>query len=61
MLETSQSWLADGTCKTAPALFQQVYVVHSLRGGPDYQHDGQLFPSVFIPLPNKIQATYTKL
>ena len=30
MLQSSMCWLADGTLKTAPALFAQVYVVHGL-------------------------------
>ena len=31
MLAASQIWLADGTFKTAPLLFGQVYVIHGLR------------------------------
>ena len=31
MLNTSQIWLCDGTFKTAPKLFSQVYCIHGLR------------------------------
>ena len=31
MLQASQCWLADGTFKTAPNLFAQVYVLHALH------------------------------
>ena len=34
ILINSQHLLADGSFKTAPTLFQQVYVIHALRGGP---------------------------
>ena len=43
MLETSQYWLVDGTFKSAPELFRQVYVIHALRGGPDPLHNGHLY------------------
>ena len=61
MLELSRIWLADGTFKTAPLLFTQVYVIHALRGGPDLTKDGHLLPSLFVLLPNKTEATYTKM
>ena len=61
MLQASQCWLADGTFKTAPNLFAQVYVLHALRGGPEPLKDGHLLPSLFILLPNKTQATYTRM
>ena len=61
MLQLSQVWLADGTFKTAPTLFTQVYVVHALRGGPDPMKDGHLLPSLFVLLPNKTEVTYTRM
>ena len=61
MLINSQHWLADGTFKTAPTLFQQVYVIHALRGGPNPLLDGHVLPSLFILLPNKTQVTYTRM
>ena len=61
MLKCSQHWLADGTFKTAPVLFQQVYVIHALRGGPNPLLDGHLLPSLFVLLPNKTQITYTRM
>ena len=61
MLESSQYWLADGTFKTAPELFMQVYVIHALRGGPDPLQNGHLLPSLFILLTNKTQVTYTRM
>ena len=37
-LESSQFWLADGSFKTAPELFRQVYIIHGgrcIRSIPD--------------------------
>ena len=61
MLAASQVWLADGTFKTAPALFGQVFVIHGLRGGPELIEDGHLLPSLFVLLPNKTQDTYMRM
>ncbi|KAI6658769.1 hypothetical protein LOD99_15094 [Oopsacas minuta] len=57
MLQQSKIWLADGTFKTAPPLFAQVYVVHGLRGGDDPMKTGHLLPSLFVLLPNKTEDT----
>ena len=61
MLRNSQIWLADGTFKSAPALFAQVYVIHSLRGGPNPLEDGHLLPCLFVLLPNKTEAVYLRM
>ena len=60
MLQLSSVWLADGTFKTAPSLFTQVYMIHALRGGTDLMND-HLLPSLFVSLPNKTEATYTRM
>ena len=61
MLESTQYLLADGSFKTAPELFFQVYVIHALRGGPNPLQNGHLLPSLFVLLPNKTHATYTRM
>ena len=61
MLHNSRVWLADGTFKTAPLLFTQLYVIHALRGGPDMMKDGHLLLSVFVLLPNKSEVTYRRM
>ena len=61
MLKLSRIWLADGTFKTAPSLFTQVYVIHALRGGPNLMKYGHLLPSLFVLLPNKTEAVYSKM
>ena len=61
MLEASQFWLADGTFKTAPTLFTQIYTIHSLRGGPNPLEDGHLLPSLFVLLPNKTENIYMRM
>ena len=61
MLNASQIWLCDGTFKTAPKLFAQVYCIHGLRGGPSLLEDGHLLPSIFVLLPNKTEVLYTRI
>ncbi|KAI6647086.1 hypothetical protein LOD99_8923 [Oopsacas minuta] len=61
VLQRSKIWLADGTFKTAPPLFVQVYLVHGLRGGDDPMKTGHLLPSLFVPLPNKMELSVASL
>eukprot|EP00800_Vazella_pourtalesii_P006517 TRINITY_DN1850_c0_g1_i10.p2 TRINITY_DN1850_c0_g1~~TRINITY_DN1850_c0_g1_i10.p2 ORF type:complete len:113 (-),score=5.79 TRINITY_DN1850_c0_g1_i10:891-1229(-) len=60
MLEQSRVWLSDGTFKTAPTLFAQVYVIHGLHGGHNLPQDG-LLPCLFMLLSNKTHATYMRM
>ena len=59
VLNTCNIWLADGTFKTAPNLFYQFYVIHSLKGGPNSLEDGHLLPCLFILLSNKSEDVHT--
>ena len=61
ILNTSSVWLADGTFKTVPSLFYQLYVIHGLKGVTKPMKDGHLLPSLFVLLPNKLQETYHKM
>ena len=61
MLRNSQIWSADGTFKSEPALFAQVYVIHSLRGRPNFMEDGHLLHCLFVLLPNKTEAVYLRM
>ena len=60
-LNTASVWLADGTFKTAPSLFYQLYVIHALKSVTDPMKDGHLLPSLFVLLPNKLEVTYQKM
>ena len=60
-LETSNIWLADGTFKTVPALFAQLYTIHCLAGGPNPFVNGHLLPCVYALLPNKKSSIYAKM
>ncbi|XP_078483611.1 LOW QUALITY PROTEIN: uncharacterized protein LOC113474974, partial [Ciona intestinalis] len=51
-LSANEHWFMDGTFKTAPEHFMQIYTVHSFQ-------DGIVTPSVFALLPDKQQQTYT--
>lgn len=54
LLARSHHWYADGTFKTAPPLFQQLYTIHGV-------HYHNVVPTVFALLPNKTEETYTRL
>ncbi|XP_064632829.1 uncharacterized protein LOC135491100 [Lineus longissimus] len=55
MLHNSPHWAADGTFKTVPEIFFQLYTVHAFAG------NGQLFPCVYGLLTNKRQETYEQM
>ena len=61
LLSSATVWLADGTFKTVPSLFYQLYVIHALKGGPGLIFTGHIFPSLYILLPNKTQQTYSNM
>ena len=60
-LSMSSIWLADGTFKTVPTLFCQLYTIHCLFCGPNPFENGHLLPCVYALLPNKSLSTYTKM
>ena len=60
-LAMSSIWLADGTFKTVPTLFTQLYTIHCLAGGPNPFANGHLLPCIYALLPNKKATTYTKM
>lgn len=54
ILTTSDEWFVDGTFSISPNLFSQVFVILGCR-------NGEVYPCLYALLPNKEQATYTKL
>ena len=53
-LAKSQMWFLDGTFRTCPRMFAQLYTINGL-------YDGRSFPFVFALLPSKTQETYKRL
>ena len=54
-LKLSKIWLCDGTFKTAPVPFLQVYIVFAQTDS------GKVIPAAFSLLPSKTKVTYKKL
>lgn len=52
LLSDSSRWFCDGTFRTCPRLFLQLYTIHGAIGNTS-------LPFVFALLPNKNQITYT--
>jgi hypothetical protein len=52
-LEYSDNWYCDGTFKVCPSLFEQLFIIHGLRGS-------SYFPLVYMLLPNKTTNIYEK-
>ena len=54
LLENSTAWFGDGTFKTVPDLFYQLYSIHVLTSH-------RVIPCVYALMPNKQQSTYEEL
>ncbi|RWS19276.1 uncharacterized protein B4U80_09559, partial [Leptotrombidium deliense] len=54
LLSQSHHWYADGTFKTSPTLFTQIYTIHAI-------HHHQVVPAVYALLPNQLESTYDML
>ncbi|XP_071853383.1 uncharacterized protein [Apostichopus japonicus] len=53
-LSTCHHWFMDGTFKSSPPQFAQIYTVHGLRRGRN-------IPTAYALLPNKREETYVEL
>lgn len=58
ILANSSHWLADGTFKTVPAMFSQLYVIF---GEVSTAEEVKIMPCVFALLPSKAGFVYEKL
>ena len=50
-LRDNRNWLADGTVKTAPSLFLQIFTIHALIRE-------SIVPCIYVLLTNKYEASY---
>ena len=51
LLHRSELWFADGTFKTVPEIFYQLYTIHAFS-------NGRVFPCVYALLSDKKEETY---
>lgn len=56
-LQDAQYWIMDGTFKTVPLLFQQMYTIHGPVGG----ENGRILPLVYVLMTGKSEECYTYL
>lgn len=54
IFKNHNSWYADGTFDSSPALFYQIYTIHALVGE-------KTIPCIFAMLPSKSERVYLKL
>jgi hypothetical protein len=57
-LEQSTFWIMDGTFKTVPNLFEQLYTIHGRVGGSE---NSRIFPLVYALMSSKSKECYEKL
>ena len=48
------NWFADGTFKTSPPLFSQVYIIHGFK-------ENNVIPTVYVLLNSKRKQTYVRV
>ena len=56
LLQNSRFWACDGTFKTCPEVFYQLYSIHATC-----EYTGQVYPCVYALLTSKRQGTYRSL
>ena len=56
LLKNTKAWLGDGTFKTAPPPFSQVFIIHA-----KWQDSHHTITCVYACLPNKKQRTYVAM
>ncbi|RWS18371.1 hypothetical protein B4U80_11540, partial [Leptotrombidium deliense] len=54
LLSGSDHWYADGTFKTSPLIFGQIYTIHGIK-------NHEVIPAVYGLLPNQLESTYDNL
>ena len=57
-LAASTHWIMDGTFKSSPSIFTQIYTIHGFIGSPEA---GRSFPLVFSLLSRKSKSLYKAL
>ena len=57
-LQAAKYWIMDGTFKTVPTLFHQLYTIHAPVGG---EENSCIFPLVYILMTNRSEEIYIKL
>lgn len=55
IMDNYSDWFADGTFKTSPLIFSQVYTIHVLI------KENIIIPTIYALLPNKTEETYIRL
>ena len=53
LLAEAETIYVDGTFRTSPALFYQIFTVHAFK-------NGQQHPLAYCPLPDKTRASYQR-
>ena len=56
-LQSAEYWIMDGTFKTVPLLFQQMYTIHAPVGG----NNARVFPLIYVSMTSKSEERYTQL
>lgn len=57
-LKKSSYWIMDGTFKTVPTLFRQLYTIHALVGTGE---NAKILPLVYALMTSKTEECYTRL
>jgi hypothetical protein len=56
LLADTDNWLGDGTFKSAPPLFTQLFIIHA-----KWRNTHRVVPCIYTLLPNKLEATYAAM
>lgn len=56
LLADTDNWLGDGTFKSAPPLFTQLFIIHA-----KWRNTHRVVPCIYAILPDKRESTYTAM